>query len=177
MAGVKSSGAALELSSAQTEVLPLRLGGMDTEKLAKVAQYGKWIVKTGDSARGDHVSVLRAVRLWLVPASEVEVALSMSPSDGSCPDWGLQLAQTQQGIVYISSVAAGSAAEKSGVHLLLQMAEAKHGLLTVTKIQSHVVVPSMISDDGIDCVDVDAIHEQLILHAHLQTPLHLTLAL
>ncbi|CAI5466039.1 unnamed protein product [Closterium sp. Yama58-4] len=109
-ASVRASGAALELMNAQTEVLPVRLGGMDGDKLSKMAQYGKWTVKTNDEQRGDHISVLRAVRLWLVPDSEVELTLVLASggvNNAACPpDWGLLLEQTPEGVVHVVGIVA-----------------------------------------------------------------------
>eukprot|EP00475_Leptophrys_vorax_P029175 TRINITY_DN4261_c0_g1_i2.p1 TRINITY_DN4261_c0_g1~~TRINITY_DN4261_c0_g1_i2.p1 ORF type:complete len:729 (-),score=-16.71 TRINITY_DN4261_c0_g1_i2:361-2547(-) len=186
---VRASGAGLELMNAQTEVLPLRLGGMDGDKLVKMAQYGKWTVKTGDEQRGDHVSVLRAVRLWLVPESEVEISLVLAGSGGRtgpngspeppcAPHWGLQLDQTPEGLVHVVGVLPVSPADKGGVAMLLRMAEAKKRLLLLTRLHGQVLVPTVMANGEIDCADVEALQEQLVLQAHLPSaPLRLTFAL
>ncbi|CAI5509107.1 unnamed protein product [Closterium sp. Naga37s-1] len=181
-ASVRASGAALELMNAQTEVLPVRLGGMDGDKLAKMAQYGKWTVKTNDEQRGDHISVLRAVRLWLVPDSEVELTLVLASggvNNAACPpDWGLLLEQTPEGVVHVVGVRGGSPAEKGGVAMLLRMARAKKRLLLLSRLQGQVLLPSVIANGQIDCADVEALQEQLVLQAHLPSiPLRLTFAL
>ncbi|CAI5527429.1 unnamed protein product [Closterium sp. Naga37s-1] len=181
-ASVRASGAALELMNAQTEVLPVRLGGMDGDKLAKMAQYGKWTVKTNDEQRGDHISVLRAVRLWLVPDSEVELTLVLASggvNNAACPpDWGLLLEQTLEGVVHVVGVRGGSPAEKGGVAMLLRMARAKKRLLLLSRLQGQVLLPSVIANGQIDCADVEALQEQLVLQAHLPSiPLRLTFAL
>ncbi|CAI5486999.1 unnamed protein product [Closterium sp. Naga37s-1] len=179
---MRASGAALELMNAQTEVLPVRLGGMDGDKLAKMAQYGKWTVKTNDEQRGDHISVLRAVRLWLVPDSEVELTLVLASggvNNAACPpDWGLLLEQTLEGVVHVVGVRGGSPAEKGGVAMLLRMARAKKRLLLLSRLQGQVLLPSVIANGQIDCADVEALQEQLVLQAHLPSiPLRLTFAL
>ncbi|GJP39857.1 hypothetical protein CLOM_g24191 [Closterium sp. NIES-68] len=179
---VRASGAALELMNAQTEVLPVRLGGMDGDKLAKMAQYGKWTVKTNDEQRGDHISVLRAVRLWLVPESEVELTLVLASggvNNAACPpDWGLLLEQTPEGVVHVVGVRGGSPADKGGVAMLLRMARAKKRLLLLSRLQGQVLLPAVIANGQIDCADVEALQEQLVLQAHLPSiPLRLTFAL
>ncbi|GJP29961.1 hypothetical protein CLOM_g21421 [Closterium sp. NIES-68] len=168
--------------NAQTEVLPVRLGGMDGDKLAKMAQYGKWTVKTNDEQRGDHISVLRAVRLWLVPESEVELTLVLASggvNNAACPpDWGLLLEQTPEGVVHVVGVRGGSPADKGGVAMLLRMARAKKRLLLLSRLQGQVLLPAVIANGQIDCADVEALQEQLVLQAHLPSiPLRLTFAL
>ena len=81
-----------------------------------------------------------------------------------------------QGFCYISSVDAGSAADRAGLHDLLIAARKSNKILVVTRVADEKVTPWLVSSNGsIRCFDTTSISRKLSTHWHVGQPIRLHL--
>ncbi|CAL9755896.1 unnamed protein product [Musa acuminata subsp. burmannicoides] len=127
---------------------------------------------------GIDIGVIRAVRLWYSPAAgEMALEIKLQERDTKL---GFAISRTDEGFIYISSVAdddsAGVAAARTRLGELHRRATRASKLLVVSRVGNEKVLPWMVSASGsIRCFDTVSLSQKLSLHRHALKPILLHL--
>lgn len=170
----QASGVPIVFMNIQTESLLTKISGdtasstvnagslSDLSNLANASLYGF------EDYHGVDIGVVRAVRLWYSPLEgEVPVEIKIKESDTKL---GFAISRTDEGFIYISSVAEGdvdASSTRSGLCNMYKEANRAGKLLVVSRVSNQKVLPWIVSPTGqIRCYDTVSLSQKLSLHRH-----------
>ncbi|XP_073002547.1 uncharacterized protein [Typha latifolia] len=180
----QASGIPIVFMNVQTEALLTKISGdtasstvnmgslADLAKLSNVSLYGF------EDYHGVDIGVVRAVRIWYAPiAGEMTLEIKLLDSDTRL---GFAISRTDEGFIYISSVAddnsPGVAATRCGLRGLYKEAKRASKRLVISRVGNEKVLPWMVSTTGdIKCFDTVSLSQKLSLHRHALKPVLLHL--
>ncbi|CAL9161978.1 unnamed protein product [Musa hybrid cultivar] len=184
------------LVSSQAAGVPISFMNIQTEALLTKANNSTSPAPSGSAAATDlsnlanislcefedyhgiDIGVIRAVRLWYSPAAgEMALEIKLQERDTKL---GFAISRTDEGFIYISSVAdddsAGVAAARTRLGELHRRATRASKLLVVSRVGNEKVLPWMVSASGsIRCFDTVSLSQKLSLHRHALKPILLHL--
>ncbi|KAJ1275109.1 hypothetical protein BS78_05G111100 [Paspalum vaginatum] len=157
--------------SGDTALSTVNMGSLgDLANVATMSLYGF------EDYHGVDIGVVRAVRLWYAPlAGELALEIKLLPGDTRL---GFAISRTEEGFIYISSVAnestPGVASTRSGLLELYRRARRASRLLVVSRVGRQKVLPWAVSTTGdVRCSDTVSLSQLLSLHRHALRPLTL----
>ncbi|WVZ53505.1 hypothetical protein U9M48_004436, partial [Paspalum notatum var. saurae] len=157
--------------SGDTALSTVNMGSLgDLANVATMSLYGF------EDYHGVDIGVVRAVRLWYAPvAGELAIEIKLLPGDTRL---GFAISRTEEGFIYISSVAdestPGVASTRSGLLELYRRARRASRLLVVSRVGRQKVLPWAVSTTGdVRCSDTVSLSQLLSLHRHALRPLTL----
>lgn len=177
----QASGVPIVFMNIQTESLLTKISGdtasstvnagslSDLSNLANASLYGF------EDYHGVDIGVVRAVRLWYSPLEgEVPVEIKIKESDTKL---GFAISRTDEGFIYISSVAEGdvdASSTRSGLCNMYKEANRAGKLLVVSRVSNQKVLPWIVSQTGaIRCYDTVSLSQKLSLHRHARVSIHI----
>ncbi|KAJ0987527.1 hypothetical protein J5N97_005883 [Dioscorea zingiberensis] len=157
-----SSGVPLVFVNIQTEEIDINL---EKEKPSRSnASKQKLQKPTNGFGQG--------VRLWFLPGiAEVPITLTMKIGEKR---FGMDIKRTEEGFMFILSVAQRTAAERAGLgQLWVEASESGH-LLVISRLEGRSLVPSSVSSNGlIHCCDHASIKQRLATAVEAMEDVHL----
>ncbi|XP_004295212.1 PREDICTED: uncharacterized protein LOC101303311 [Fragaria vesca subsp. vesca] len=174
----QASGVPVVFMNIQTESLLTKISGetasstvnagslSDLANLASASLYGF------EDYHGVDIGVVRAVRLWYAPLGpEIPIEIKLQEGDVKL---GFAISRTEEGFIYVSSVADGdenAPSSRSGLSNLYKEAVQASRLLVVSRVSNQKVLPWMVSSTGaIRCYDTVSLSQKLSLHRHAKIP-------
>ncbi|XVE97741.1 hypothetical protein REPUB_Repub03eG0044700 [Reevesia pubescens] len=129
--------------------VPLVFVNIQTEQIVtseKNNLHGKEISRGKQQSPTTTVELMQGIRLWFLPGVD-EVLIEMIP---------------EPGFICVYSVTKGSAADRAGLHQLLEEANAQKHLLVISRLEGKSLMPSTVSSSGlIHCCDHNEIRDTL----------------
>ncbi|KAL6863767.1 hypothetical protein ACP4OV_016670 [Aristida adscensionis] len=178
----QAAGVPVVLMSVQTEALLTKISGEtalstvnSTGSLSELGGMANASLYGFEDYHGVDIGVVRAVRLWYAAAAgEAAVELRLQAGDARL---GFAISRTEEGFIYVSSVAeeeGASAAARSGLVELHGAARRAARLLVVSRVGGEKVLPWMVSTAGdVKCFDTVSLSQKLSLHRHALRPITL----
>jgi hypothetical protein len=171
-----SARAVAWLSAAQASGVPISFVNIQTEPLflqfveyrhpgyrqdpVNIANSGCYRLQNREAM---DVDVVRAVRLWYMPAG-TEYAIELRPEENEAR-LGVGISCTEEGFCYVSSVDPGTVADRAGLLTVYQGACAAGKLLVVSRLGREKITPWLVSSGGsIRCFDTVSMSDKLALH-------------
>ncbi|KAL8156439.1 hypothetical protein AgCh_001507 [Apium graveolens] len=177
----QASGVPIVFMNIQTESLLTKISGetasstVNTGSLSDLANLASASLYGFEDYHGVDIGVVRAVRLWYSPLEgEVPIEIKIKESDTKL---GFAISRTEEGFLYISSVAEGdenSPSTRSGLCSLYKEANRSGKLLVVSRVSNQKVLPWIVSQTGaIRCYDTVSLSQKLSLHRHARVSIHI----
>ncbi|KAM7523377.1 hypothetical protein LguiA_013279 [Lonicera macranthoides] len=175
----QASGVPIVFMNIQTESLLTKISGetasstVNTGSLSDLSNLASTSLYGFEDYHGVDIGVVRAVRLWYSPlGGEVPVEIKLKEGDTKL---GFAISRTEEGFIYISSVAEGDDAApstRSGLTNLYKEAIKSSKLLVVSRVSNQKVLPWIVSPTGaVRCFDTVSLSQKLSLHRHARVPI------
>lgn len=166
LTAAQAAGTPIKYLSLQTEPLLTKISGQEASRSAGGADSWEAMdqgVYGYEDYHGIDIGILRAVRLWYVPAvAEVAIYLNLRKGETKL---GIGINRTDEGFCYVSSVEDGTVAERAGLKMLYLAAQRAGKVLVISRIGEEKITPSMVSSSGsIRCYDTVSISQKLSMH-------------
>lgn len=168
LTAAQGAGTPIKYLNLQTEPLLTKISGQEASRSAAGADsWEAYAMDQGvygyEDYHGIDIGILRAVRLWYVPAvAEVAIYLYLRKGETKL---GIGINRTDEGFCYVSSVEDGTVAERAGLKMLYLAAQIAGKVLVISRIGEEKITPSMVSSSGsIRCYDTVSISKKLSMH-------------
>lgn len=179
LVAAQCSGIPINFLNIQTEPLLTKVSGQQASKCtvsASSCENLSSVVNTGiygfEDYHGIDIGVMRAVRLWYVPIVP-EVAIVLKPGEEESR-LGVGICRTDEGFCCVSSVEAGSVADRAGLKKMHRAARKAGKQLVISRVEEEKITPTMVSSTGcVRCYDTVSISEKLAMHRRTGQPLRI----
>ncbi|CAK9861706.1 unnamed protein product [Sphagnum jensenii] len=163
LSAAQESGVPISFVNIQTEPLFLQVGHPVAVTTMQQNIYKSEWVPLFQNREAMDMDVVRAVRLWYMPAG-AEFAIELRPEENEAR-LGVGISCTEEGFCYVSSVDPGTVADRAGLLTLYQGACEARKLLVVSRLGREKITPWLVSSGGsIRCFDTVSMSDKLSLH-------------
>ncbi|ERN11193.1 hypothetical protein AMTR_s00024p00207330 [Amborella trichopoda] len=154
-----SSGVPLVFVNIQTDP---KISKRNEQAGSESGQSSCWEMASGRNQNNSVTfDLMQGIRIWFLPGV-VELPVTLKPESGESR-YGIDIKCTEEGFLYISSVAEGSAADRAGLHQLHEHAYSDHRLVVISRLQGKCLTPNFVTSKGmVSCCDHLEVKELLV---------------